>query len=154
MIPDSKIAQITKHLNEEILSLEDFTHCFLVEMETKANNKLDIFIQSDTGIKISECSRINKKLQKYLDETLLIGEVYILDVSSPGIGRAIRSVREYTVNIGRHLKVTPVEGKKFEAKLISVSPEEIELQINNKGRMSTQILSYDKIEKAIVTVKF
>ena len=68
---------------------EGFTDCFLLEVKLHANRKLDVFIDSDTGITFGKCQTISRYLEQYLDEEGWLGESYVLEVSSPGVGRPL-----------------------------------------------------------------
>lgn len=47
---------------------EDFLDCFLVDLQLHANQKLEVFLDSDTGITFEKCQKISRYLEQYLDE--------------------------------------------------------------------------------------
>lgn len=131
------IEQITKLVVPSI-EQED---SFLVEVNfrgEKASKVIEIFVDSDKGISIDQCSAISKKLSALLDEANLIEGRYRLDVSSPGLDRPLRIFRQYTKNVGRTCKVTYMQdGKKTECsgELKNVSEASLVLQQDKKNEI-------------------
>lgn len=102
-------AKITDLL-EDLFKTEEFSDCFLVEVKLHNNRKLEVFMDSDDGITFDRCQRTSRYLEQYLDEEGWLGEKYVLEVSSPGIGRPLKLQRQYPKNIGRKVEVTLEEG--------------------------------------------
>ena len=48
---------------------------------------LRAYIDKDGGITVDDCETISRKLGEWLDEEDFISDSYILEVSSPGLGR-------------------------------------------------------------------
>jgi ribosome maturation factor RimP len=75
-----------------------------------------VTIDSQNGVSIGDCERASQELSVMLDvEDFSAGRPYILEVSSPGIDRPLRTERDFRRSIGRFvmLNMTPqYEGKK------------------------------------------
>ena len=82
-------------LLEEKFKEEEFADCFLIEIKLHKHNKLDIFLDSDTGITFQKCQRISRYLESYIDEGGWLGEKYVIEVSSPGLTRPLKLRRQY-----------------------------------------------------------
>jgi ribosome maturation factor RimP len=151
--------------------LEDpgFEDFYLVEVRfNPANKKAEVYIDSDSGLSLGDTSRINRYLQERIDESGILGEKYILDVSSPGVGRPLKLVRQYTKNIGRTLEVTfKEEGEERPLKrkgiLTQVNGEtSITIQYDIKEKQGKKKITktvdkeiaFDKISKAVVKPTF
>ena len=67
-------------LLEEKFKEEEFTDCFLIDIKLHKHNKLDIFLDSDTGITFRKCQRISRYLESFIDEEGWLGEKYVLEV--------------------------------------------------------------------------
>lgn len=68
--------------------------------------------QADTGL--SDCERMSLMFEAALDQSELIPDAYVLEVSSPGISRTLTSDREFTSFKGFPVTVTahtPVNGR-------------------------------------------
>ena len=122
--------QIKKLLLEQFKE-EPFLDYFFIDITT-FGNKVEVFIDSDAGVSIGLCAKLNRFLQGHIDEAGWLGEKYTLDVSSPGIGRPLKLLRQYHKNIGRTLEVKVQEGKEHKGILIAVTEDEITLEYKER----------------------
>ena len=77
-----------------------------VEFVTEGGiNYLRIFIDKEDGITFEDCKRVNNPFSKLLDEVDFIEESYMLEVSSPGLGRALKKERDFQRNLGREVEI-------------------------------------------------
>lgn len=90
--------------------------------------------QEDTGL--DDCERLSKALTEALDESDLIPEAYVLEVSSPGLSDVLTSDRDFVVFKGFPVEVQLTEPHKkkqtWQGHLIS--RDEAALSLNLKGR--------------------
>ena len=56
---------------------------------------LRAYIDKEGGITIDDCVDVSRKLSDKLDEDDFIDSEYILEVSSPGLGRTLKSDRDF-----------------------------------------------------------
>ena len=98
------VEKITDLLDKKFTE-EDFSDCFLVDIKAHAHNKIDVFIDSDSGVTFEKCQKISRYLERFIDENGWLGEKYVLEVSSPGISRPLKFKRQYAKNIGRKVEV-------------------------------------------------
>ncbi len=139
---------------EEKLSEDGFKDCYIVEIKFDHKSKIKVFVDCDSGIPIRKCVSISRRIEHFLDETLLLGEKYVLEVSSPGIDRPLVK-RQYKKNIGRDLKILlKEEDKKIKGNLISVSENGIILDVKDKKSNKQLNLNFDDIKEAKVIIKF
>jgi ribosome maturation factor RimP len=110
--------------------------CFLVEVQVKKGNVINIFVDGDKGVNIAECVKISRFIESKLDRDK---EDYELKVSSPGIDKPFKMKRQYKRYLGREIEVLTTDDKKWEGSLISVSEEEINLQIK-QGKKGKEVL--------------
>lgn len=77
----------------------------LIELNVKySSHKLLIQLLLDHeqgGITVEECAVINKKIVNILEEQNLIPGDYLLEVSSPGLDRSLKTVRDFRRVTGR-----------------------------------------------------
>ena len=66
---------------------------------------LRIFIDSENGIDINDCEKVNNAITDMLDEANYIKDQYFLEVSSPGIERIIRKDSQLEQNIGEIVSI-------------------------------------------------
>lgn len=141
---------------------EDFSDCFLVDLQLHTNQKLEVFLDSDIGITFEKCRKISRYLEEFIDEAGWFGPKYTLDVSSPGITRPLKKLRQYTKNIGRKVEVKTNDGEKKTGLLIAATDAEITLEekvrIKEGKRKKTAVVQtvipFDEIEKTVVQISF
>jgi ribosome maturation factor RimP len=71
--------------------------------------RLDIDRAGARGVDLAECQRVSRALGERLDEAELFPGRYVLEVSSPGIDRPIRTDDDIRRNTGRRVVVTVAE---------------------------------------------
>lgn len=119
---------------------------------------LRIFIDKPGGIDIEECGDVSLEISDPLDEENFIQGAYILEVSSPGVERPLRSLQEIQEHIGHHIHVSlyvHIEGEKeYEGKLLTVEDDVITIEYQVLSRKKKIEIPYDKIAKARLAVAF
>ncbi len=109
----------------------------LVDIEFKSSGKrwlLRVFIEKEGGVLLSDCEYISRELSSVLDVEDFIEHPYILEVSSPGITRPLKTVDDFKRSIGRLCRIItsqPISGKR-EMKGVILSADEKEIQIQGK----------------------
>ena len=83
----------------------------LVELAIKGSGsrqvvRLSIDRAGSRGVGLEDCQRISRELSSALDEAEPIKTSYLLEVSSPGIDRPIRTADDIRRNTGRRVVVT------------------------------------------------
>lgn len=66
---------------------------------------LRAYIDKEGGIGVDDCEVISHKLSDWLDKEDFIDDSYILEVSSPGLGRPLKKEKDYARSIGREVEV-------------------------------------------------
>ena len=153
-------------LNKEVAGLVkqfiDNDEIFLVEVNIKGkpgNQKIQVFIDGDQYVDVDECSKISRKLSDELEGRDLIEGRYIIEVSSPGVNKPLKLIRQYPKHIGRELEVITRNKKKYQGALLGVIDEEIEISIKSskiKKELNSESLklSLGDIEEAKVVLRF
>lgn len=150
--------RVTELVEEKIAEIER-PDLFLVDVKMHANGKLIILVDGDNGIGIAECAAISRYVGFKLEEENTIEEAYNLEVSSPGLDTPLKSVRQYTKNIGRELAIKMDDGVKREGKLTALTEDAIviEEQIKQKGKKAEvieSIIPIGKITETKVLISF
>lgn len=99
----------TKRQIQEILQpFLDEKLAFLVDIVLRNDRQgklVQVLVDTDKGITIAECADISRALGNELENKGIVEGPYHLEVSSPGLDRPLRLLRQYPKNIGRTLKV-------------------------------------------------
>ena len=113
---------------------------------------LRVYIDNDKGITIDDCSNVSLELAKKLDEIDPITEAYILEVSSPGLDRPLKTTRDFQKYKGEIVEISlykAIDGiKHFEGELVGLIDENIFI-INNKNKG----ISFEKKDVACIKRK-
>lgn len=76
---------------------------------------LRAYIDKPEGVGIMDCENVSRALSDALDREDFISDAYILEVSSPGLGRALKKDRHLAASIGQEVEIRlykPQEGVK------------------------------------------
>jgi len=123
----------------------------------KGPQKVMVIVDGDHGITIDDCASISRELSKALDESPLLNEHYLLEVSTPGLDQPLKLERQYKKNIGRKLKVK-LQDKTVEGKLLEVTDVKItvvqETGTGKKKETITIEIQFSEIDKSFVLVSF
>lgn len=144
---------IPLQIQEFLLPITEKLNAFVVDVVLRGERSskvIEVYVDSDGGISLDECSEISRALSEKLDETDLIQGRYRLDVSSPGVERPLKIFRQYRRNVGRMCKVIiSEEGKKVvrEGILDAVSEKTITI---NKNKKMYEILFSDIQETYVI----
>ena len=66
---------------------------------------LRAYIDKPEGVNINDCERVSRALSDALDEKDFIAEAYILEVSSPGLGRALKKYKHLKRSLGEQVEL-------------------------------------------------
>lgn len=162
MVQNSIKMDLNKEVSKIVEDLIDNDEIFLVDVLVKGKSgsqKIQVFIDGDQAVDIDECSNISRKLAEVLEEREVIEGRYVIEVSSPGVDRPIKFIRQYPKHIGREIEVVTKEKKKYQGVLLDVTEDEIELSIKSGNlkkelKSDTLKLSFSNIDKTKVVLRF
>jgi ribosome maturation factor RimP len=66
---------------------------------------LRAYIDKPGGVTVEDCAAVSRPFSDKLDEADFIDEAYILEVSSPGLGRPFKKDKDYERNIGEEVEL-------------------------------------------------
>ena len=94
-----------------------------------ADYYLRAYIDKPEGVSILDCENVSRSLSDELDREDFIPDAYVLEVSSPGLGRTLTKDRHLRTSIGREVEVKlfkPLEGRReFAGRLESFDADSI-----------------------------
>ena len=99
---------------------------------------LRAFIDKEEGITINDCETVSRRLSDLLDQKDFIPDAYILEVSSPGLGRQLKKDKHFEKSIGEEVEIKlfkPVDKQKeFSGFLESFTEEVIVITDEKENR--------------------
>ena len=113
--------------------------CYIYDVEYAKEGKnrcLRIFADKEGGaISLDECEKISRRMSELLDESDPISENYMLEVSSPGIERRLRTPEHFAKYIGEVIDIglyKAIDGSKtLSGRLKAYEDEKITVETEN-----------------------
>ena len=149
MVSEEEIlAAFDLYLTEENLELYDLNIA-----NYPAISRVEVFIVSDYEIDVDLTSRLNKQLQRLLENMGIEKGSYEMIVSSPGIERKLKTNRHFELALGELVKIKLFESIKgdyvLEGYIGSVSEQEIKLIIDSEDI----VINFSNIKNAKIEFK-
>ena len=124
-MPTTKIREALERIIEEV---DPSVFIVGIDLKKGRRNILSVKIDTDEGITLGTCTRISRKLNRWVDEVQPFGDRSLLvEVSSPGVGYPLKLARQYPRNVGRVLEISDSTGEQTRGLLLAVSEEEIQI---------------------------
>lgn len=112
-----KRADIEKRTEELVtpFATEHGYEVFDVEYVKEGSNYyLRVYLDKEGGITIDDCEITSRYLSDELDKEDYIEESYILEVSSPGLGRPLKKEKDFKRSLGEEVEVKTYRAKAVE----------------------------------------
>ena len=87
---------------------------YLVDVQVRGESGetvVQVFVDTDGGISIGHCSRISKAIASRIEELEVEDASYKLEVSSPGLDKPLKLLRQYQTNVGREVHIVSGTGE-------------------------------------------
>ncbi|AXQ79310.1 ribosome maturation factor RimP [Streptococcus chenjunshii] len=132
-----------------------------VEYEKKGGDYiLSILVDKPGGITVEDTAELTDIISPLLDTIKPdpFPDQYLLEVSSPGLERPLKTAASLTEAVGSYISVSlykPIDKMKhFEGDLLAFDGQELTLEFMDKGRKKTVVIPYQTVAKARLAVKF
>ncbi len=117
---------------------------------------LRIYIDKEGGVTIRDCERVSRELERILDVEDVIDHPYTLEVSSPGLTRALKKKNDFEKYRGKRCRIvtsSPIESRyDFEGEIGEVTGESVEIitesKTNNWAKTNVYAIPFCAIKKA------
>jgi len=112
----------------------------------------------DPKVSHADCEKVSQQLSVILDvEELVPGPGYVLEISSPGLDRALTKAADFARFAGRLAKVSTIEpiggAKFFEGRLKGFADGRVRMELKGKVAQAVE-LPLENIRKANLVVEF
>ena len=146
-----------KRTEELLVPIVEKNNYELVDVEyvkEGSNWYLRAYIDKEGGFSVNDCEKVSRELSDLLDREDFIDESYILEVSSPGLGRTLKKDKDFARSIGEDVELKlykAVEGQKefsgmlkgYDEKTVTIGFEENEELIFERKNISLIRLAID-----------
>ena len=111
----NRVEEAVEKIAEEILANTDYE---LVDVEYVKERDwfLRVYIDKEGGIGLDDCQEVSVLLDEKLEELNIINDRYILEVSSPGLDRALKKEKDFKREMGKVVDITlykAIDGEKM-----------------------------------------
>lgn len=111
----NRVEEAVEKIAEEILANTDYE---LVDVEYVKERDwfLRVYIDKEGGIGLDDCQEVSGLLDEKLEELNIINDCYILEVSSPGLDRALKKEKDFKREMGKLVDITlykAIDGEKM-----------------------------------------
>lgn len=105
MAKKEEYEQKTERLLEPIISEHQFELVDVEYVKEGSNWYLRAYIDKPGGITVDDCELVSRALSDLLDKHDFIPDAYILEVSSPGLGRQLKKEKDFKRSLGEEVDV-------------------------------------------------
>lgn len=130
----------TERLITPIIEQHNFELVDVEYVKEGGNWYLRAYIDKEGGITVDDCEVVSRALGDLLDAEDFIEEAYILEVSSPGLGRPLKKEKDFARSLGEEVEVRTYRAinkqKEFVGLLVSYDKESVTLQLDEENKMT------------------
>ena len=132
--------QKTEELIMPLIEQHQFELVDVEYVKEGGNWYLRAYIDKPGGITVDDCELVSRALSDLLDEHDFIEDAYILEVSSPGLGRPLKKDKDFARSIGEEVDVKTFRAiqhqKDFTGILKAYDKEKIVLELEGGEEMT------------------
>ena len=126
----------TEQLLAPIIEANRFELVDVEYVKEGTNWYLRAYIDKPGGITINDCELVSRALSDILDREDFISDAYIMEVSSPGLGRPLKKPKDYDRSIGKEIEIRTYRAihheKEFVGALKSYDKDTVTVIINEE----------------------
>lgn len=144
--------QKTEELLEPIVKENGFELVDVEYVKEGSNYYLRAYIDKPQGITVDDCEVVSRAFSQKLDEEDFIEEAYIMEVSSPGLGRPLKKEKDYKRSMGKELEIRTYRAVNREKEFYGIltAYDENSVTIDCEGEEKT----FQKSDIALIRLAF
>ena len=129
---------------------------FVIDITFRGDNRkkiIEVFVDAEKNIDADNLAEISREINSIIEEQDIIQQAYRLDVSTPGVDRPLKFLKQFPKHINRNFEVTyktGVETRTITGKLLSVEREELTFLSDKKE----VLIEFKNITTAKVIISF
>jgi ribosome maturation factor RimP len=155
MGPGEQHAELLQRLHRLAGRVAEKCGLEVVELELRGSGRrrllrIDVDRPGPSGVGLEDCRRVSEAIGGELESDDLIPGSYVLEVSSPGVDRPIRSADDIRRNTGRRIVIEtaePIDGERqFRGVLLGAEHDELRVQSEggNEVRIALRHVAHAK----------
>ena len=129
---------------------------FVIDINFRGDNRqkiIEVFVDAEKNIDADNLAEISREINSVFEEQDIIQQAYRLDVSTPGVDRPLKFLKQFPKHINRNIEVTYKTGNEtntITGKLLSVESEELTFLSDKKE----VLIEFKNITTAKVIISF
>lgn len=129
---------------------------FVIDITFRGDNRkkiIEVYVDAEKNIDADNLAEISREINSVIEEQGIIQQAYRLDVSTPGVDRPLKFLKQFPKHINRNFDITYKTGdetKTITGKLLSVEREEL-MFLSDKKEI---LIEFKNITTAKVIISF
>lgn len=129
---------------------------FVIDINFRGDSRkriIEVFVDAEKNVSADDLAEMSRELNEIIESENLIKESYRLEVSSPGVDRPLKFLKQYPKHLNRNFEVVYKAADsetKFTGKLISAERDELTFQSKDKSIL----IKFNQIITAKVLISF
>jgi ribosome maturation factor RimP len=151
-----ELAEKVKKIIQEVLAVQPDVE--LVDFKIRAqdgNQLISVLLDTEKGILLAQCVRINKLICQKLEETDILLSKYKVEVSSPGIDRILKTKADFQRVCNKNIRLITIEPVLNDSVVVGVlkqvEDDKIFLEISNDNEVQVKL---DNIKQARLEIRW
>ena len=147
---DNKVIESVKNLAKPLVTNLGYELVDVTYECVEGERYITVIIYNENGITFDDCKKVSKALDEPLDELNPTNDLsYSLNVSSLGLDRPIKTVRDFERYLNKDIEIYQ-NSKKIVGTLLEVNNETIKLKV----KVANVTFKLAEIDKAMPYIKF
>ena len=138
----------------EIVERKGFFPIEIIVRGIPSKRVIEVFIDGEKDISAEDCADVSREINSELENMFAAVNDYRLDVSSPGVDKPLKFLKQYHKHINRNFDVSYKlndNTKKLSGKLLRVEDEDLIFSTKDNSEIK---INFNNIKKAKVIVSF
>ena len=147
------IEKRTEELVQPIVDAHQFELVDVEFVKEGGNRFLRAYIDKPGGIAVDDCEVVSRALSDLLDKEDYIADSYILEVSSPGLGRPLKKEKDYKRSIGKEVEIRLYRPINREKEFVGVLTSYTDTTVTI-GNDDGESITFEKADIALIRLAF
>ncbi len=138
----------------EIVEKKGFFPIEIIVRGTPLKRVIEVFIDGEKDISAEDCADVSREINSEFENLPAAGNDYRLEVSSPGVDKPLKFLKQYPKHISRNFEISyksEDDTKKLLGILKKIDNEDLTFLSKNNDEV---IINFNNIKKAKVIVSF
>ena len=145
--------QKTEALVLPIIEANNFELVDVEYVKEAGNWYLRVYVDKEGGIAVDDCEVVSRALSDKLDVDDFIEDSYILEVSSPGLGRPLKKEKDFIRSIGKEVEIRLYRPINREKEFVGVLTSYTENTVTI-GNDDGESITFEKADIALIRLAF